>query len=90
MKNSFLLLLFVSLISISAALAQHRQHPPHMLELTDELKAELALTPEQVTAIESLQAKTKAAAEALRNNENLEREDRRSAMREIHQNTKDE
>lgn len=90
MKNSFLLLLFVSLVSISTALAQHRQHPPHLLELSEELKSELALTPEQVTAIENLQAKTKAAAEALHGNESVEREDRRAAMREIHQNAKAE
>ena len=90
MKNSFLLLLFVSLISSTVAIAQHRPHPPQMLELSDELKTELALTPEQVTAIENLQAKTKAAAEALRDNDNVAREDRRSAMREIHQNAKEE
>ena len=49
----------------------------HFKELTN-LQSEIIITD---------QIKTE---EALRNNENLEREDRRSAMREIHQNTKTE
>ena len=91
MKNNLILLLIVSLLATTTVLAQrHRPHPhhPQMMELTEELKAELALTPEQITAIENLQAETKAAADALRQQEGLERDARREAMREIHHNAK--
>ena len=88
MKNSILMVLFVSLIGASSLMAQHRSHPPRMFELTDEIKTELALTAEQSTALEALQAKTKAAADAVHSNENLEREERREAMRKIHEDAK--
>ena len=89
MKNSLILLLMVSFLATTTVLAQrHRPHHPPMMELTEELQAELALTPEQITAIETLQAETKAAAEALRQQEGLERDARREAMREIHHNAK--
>lgn len=88
MKNSFLLLLLVILVSSATLIGQRGPHHRPMLQLTDELKTELSLTPEQITAIETLQAENKAAAEALHEQDDLEREDRRAAMRELHQNAK--
>ena len=91
MKNSFFLLLVVSLLTTSTILAQrHRPHPPRPLELTEELKTELALTPQQITAIENLQAETKSAAEALRQQDGLEPEARREAIRNIQRSAKEE
>ncbi|MEO0728682.1 MAG: T9SS type A sorting domain-containing protein [Bacteroidota bacterium] len=90
MKNSLFLLLMLSVLTTTTTLAQrHRPHPPRQLELTEELKAELALTPEQITAVENLQAEAKAAADDLRQQEGGEPEARREAMRNILRNVKD-
>jgi hypothetical protein len=62
----------------------HRPFPP----LTDELKAELKLTPEQVAQLERLHTDTRTAMEALRTQATDGTDNRREQMHQLHQQTK--
>lgn len=76
----------------SWAMAQGGHHRGHhegpKAEMTEEMKTALNLTPEQRTQLDALKAETETAVQALKEQEGLDRESKRSAMREIHEANK--
>lgn len=88
MRNRIILLLLVAFVTVGNLLAQHGHRMPAM-ELTEEMKTELGLSSEQAASLDKLHQETREAMTALHERNDLDREDKRAAMRTIHEATKD-
>lgn len=89
MRNRIYLLLLVAIMATSHLMAQRGQHRSPSSLLTEEVKTELSLTAEQVTALAQLEQESKAALEALHERTDLDREGKHAASRELRKANKE-